>query len=343
MRIYFFWVLISDFRYVKPSNKSILQKEMSNPFLETFQFDLFSAFIKMTIEQICNKFLKKFDKIGGNPDEKHYESALQWTHGQILKLDHVTEVSVGASQYTFLVSHRNKMALFKSTVRRLCRFDSQFLFFNIYHFYLYMHYVAVNRPYSTAAGNRRKVKRHPYSDQYQGLATTTGKGRCAVKAFFSEPQSESNSSSKYAGFTLIILVGDENAFFIRQEEIITPSKRKANLHRIRVFDSIANRNVPRISENFASTFNRREIFCYSDSIHKIIDWKGKCGHSVYLEIFLHFEQCQNPFDRNVHLNDIRKYKGMGHHGPGTHNPNKPYVRKQQDRNRPNHQFDATED
>lgn len=202
------------------------------------------------------------------------------------------------------------------------------------------------RPNSTTVVGKRKVKHHPYNDLYLGLATTTGKARNAVKAFYNEPKSERNPSKKYEGYTLVIPDGDkfhENVFFIRQEKKITPARQTSNFHRIRVYDSTPNRNVPVISERFATTFQRREILCYSDSLHKIINWDGRCFHYVWLEVFLNFDLCQNLFDRNVRLCEIRKYKGMGHHGPKMHNPHIPYVRSKRDRSHPENQLDATEE
>lgn len=207
---------------------------------------------------------------------------------------------------------------------------------NIYHFKI----IVAPRPYSTASGELRAVKRHPHNELYLGLATTTGKGRNAVKAFFSEPKTAKNPSSLYASFTLVIPTGDrcnENVFFIKQEETPTVAGQIANFHRMRIYDSTPNRNLNKIGEKFATLFKRREAFVYSQSIHGVMNWKGLCGHYAWLEIFLNFESCENPFKRNISLDKPKKYTGVGHHGPQMYNPYIPYVRKNRNRGRPKNQ------
>lgn len=81
----------------------------------------------MSLNQKCSRFIKEFDKKGGNSEDRdtHYESAILWAHQKILNLDHVHEISLGDSRlkYNFLVSQKNKMALFKSTVRHTGGFE----------------------------------------------------------------------------------------------------------------------------------------------------------------------------------------------------------------------------
>lgn len=196
-------------------------------------------------------------------------------------------------------------------------------------------------PRSSSMKNRRKNKknRSAFDILYIGLATTTGKGRNAVRAFFNVRNAAKRSI--YSDYTVVIPVGDRNhetAFFIRQEPFSTLEK----LYRIRVYDSNVGTNLIGISQVFASTFKRRDIMMFTNGLHGIENWDFRCAHYSWLEIFLNFDYCDNPFHRELRCRPIRSTTGQGHHGPTFHNPWAQFIPIKRNRNQPNHQMSDDE-
>lgn len=78
-----------------------------------------------------------------------------------------------------------------------------------------------------------------------------------------------------------------------------------------------------------------KIICPSFRLQKCVfnTLKGVCGHLNFLELFLHFNGRENPFNRPLNLRPLLGNQNVGDHGPrmydfdyrpGTRNQNIPY-------------------
>lgn len=260
---------------------------------------------------------------------------------QISLIPGVKKKFIGAAHYPFLVSHANKIGVFMRCFRtRGCSFflvDCICYLLKIFFQFCKSLITAISKPSSmvesiahqrsayTTVDGKRKV--HSYAATDKSLVCSENISKNACSGFF----------TAHADYVCILPVGDiwhENCLFVRANRSIM------------VYDPNPTSNVITNTLVLLRQFgDNRNVVCYSNGAHNILNDNDICGALVMLEMFLAMSATPNiPFERysndpaSVATKVLRPDDTATHHGPLMNHPdNEPGLPR--NRNIPRNQMD----